>query len=201
MKLVFATNNLNKLSELQVLLPANIELLGLKDIGCNQELPETQNTLEGNAMQKAEFVFEHFGYNCFTDDTGLEVDVLNGAPGVYSARFAGKNPSYEENVNKLLSVMLDVPVENRTARFRTVMAFVDSDVELSAEGFIKGAITTTVRGENGFGYDPVFQPKRSKITFAEMSDEEKNRISHRARALENLGTQLKPYFDKGGNIE
>ena len=97
--------------------------------------------------------------------------------------------------------MLDVPVENRTARFRTVMAFVDSDVELSAEGFIKGVITTRVRGENGFGYDPVFQPKRSKITFAEMSDEEKNRISHRARALENLGTQLKPYFDKGGNIE
>ena len=184
-----------------ILSTLGILIVGLDEYPEISEIKETGSTLFENAFLKARTVHRITGLPSLADDTGLEVDALNGAPGVYSARFAGENPSYEENVNKLLSVMLDVPVENRTARFRTVMAFVDSDVELSAEGFIKGVITTRVRGENGFGYDPVFQPKRSKITFAEMSDEEKNRISHRARALENLGTQLKPYFDKGGNIE
>ena len=202
MKLVLATHNNHKKAELNSILSSlEISVVGLDEYPEISEIEETGSTLFENAFLKARTVHRITGLPSLADDTGLEVDALNGAPGVYSARFASENPSYEENINKLLSVMLDIPVKNRTARFRTVMAFVDSDVELSAEGFIKGVITTTVRGENGFGYDPVFQPKRSKITFAEMSDEEKNRISHRARALENLGTQLKPYFDKGGNIE
>ena len=202
MKLVLATQNNHKKAELNSILSSlEISVLGLDEYPEISEIEETGSTLFENAFLKARTIHRITGLPSLADDTGLEVDALNGAPGVYSARFAGENPSYEENVNKLLSVMLDIPVKNRTARFRTVMAFVDSDVELSAEGFIKGVITTRTRWENGFGYDPIFQPERSKITFAEMSDKEKNGISHRARALENLKSQLNTYFDKGGNIE
>ena len=186
MKLVFATNNLNKLSELQDLLPANIELLGLKDIGCNQELPETQNTLEGNAMQKAEFVFEHFGYNCFADDTGLEVGALKNEPGVYSARYAGNNVSYQDNVNKLLIELDGVPRENRKAKFRTVVTYIDKNDELWTEGHIDGIISENIIGDGGFGYDPIFFVPHIGKTFAELSSAEKNKISHRGIALQKL---------------
>ena len=145
MKLVFATNNLNKLSELQALLPANIELLGLKDIGCNQELPETQNTLEGNAMQKAEFVFEHFGYNCFTDDTGLEVEALNNEPGVYSARYAGKNCNPNDNMQKVLQKLIGR--NDRNAKFRTVIALIIDGKKSLFEGECEGEITKERKGE------------------------------------------------------
>ena len=184
MKLVFATNNLNKLSELQDLLPANIELLGLKDIGCNQELPETQNTLEGNAMQKAEFVFEHFGYNCFTDDTGLEVKALNNEPGVYSARYAGKDCSSNDNMQK---VLLKLEGENnRGAKFRTVIALIMNGKTLLFEGECKGEITKEKAGEKGFGYDPIFLAKGFDKTFAQMSKQEKGTISHRGIATRKL---------------
>jgi len=184
MKLVFATNNLNKLSELQDLLPANIELQGLKDIGCNQELPETQNTLEGNAMQKAEFVFEHFGYNCFADDTGLEVGALKNEPGVYSARYAGQNCSPNDNIQKVLQKL--VGRNDRNARFRTVIALIIDGKKSLFEGECKGKITKERKGEKGFGYDSIFLPKEVNITFAQMTKKQKGAISHRGRAIKKL---------------
>ena len=184
MKLVFATNNLNKLSELQDLLPANIELLGLKDIGCNQELPETQNTLEGNAMQKAEFVFEHFGYNCFTDDTGLEVAALNNEPGVYSARYAGKDCSSNDNMQKILQKL--VGSNDRNAKFRTVIALIIDGKKSLFEGECEGEITKERKGEKGFGYDSIFLPKGVDTTFAQMTKKQKGAISHRGRATKKL---------------
>jgi XTP/dITP diphosphohydrolase len=184
MKLVFATNNLNKLSELEDLLPANIELLGLKDIGCNQELPETQNTLEGNAMQKAEFVFEHFGYNCFTDDTGLEVEALNNEPGVYSARYAGKDCSSNDNMQKVLQKL--VGRNDRNAKFRTVIALIIDGKKSLFEGECEGEITKERKGEKGFGYDSIFLPKGVDTTFAQMTKKQKGAISHRGRATKKL---------------
>ena len=184
MKLVFATNNLNKLSELQDLLPANIELLGLKDIGCNQELPETKNTLEGNAMQKAEFVFEHFGYNCFTDDTGLEVEALNNEPGVYSARYAGKDCSSNDNMQKVLQKL--VGSNDRNAKFRTVIALIIDGKKSLFEGECEGEITKERKGEKGFGYDSIFLPKGVDTTFAQMTKKQKGAISHRGRATKKL---------------
>ena len=184
MKLVFATNNLNKLSELQDLLPANIELLGLKDIGCNQELPETQNTLEGNAMQKAEFVFEHFGYNCFTDDTGLEVAALNNEPGVYSARYAGKDCNPNDNMQKVLQKL--VGSNDRNAKFRTVIALIIDGKKSLFEGECEGEITKERKGEKGFGYDSIFLPKGVDTTFAQMTKKQKGAISHRGRATKKL---------------
>ena len=184
MKLVFATNNLNKLSELQDLLPANIELLGLKDIGCNQELPETQNTLEGNAMQKAEFVFEHFGYNCFTDDTGLEVEALNNEPGVYSARYAGKDCNPNDNMQKVLQKLVDS--NDRNAKFRTVIALIIDGKKSLFEGECEGEITKERKGEKGFGYDPIFLPKGVDTTFAQMTKKQKGAISHRGRSTKKL---------------
>ena len=166
MRLVFATNNLNKLSELQDLLPSNIELIGLKDIGCNQELPETQKTLQGNAMQKAEFVFEHFGYNCFADDTGLEVGILKNEPGVYSARYAGQNCNPNDNIQKVLKKLIGR--NDRTARFRTVIALIVDGKKSLFEGECEGEITKERKGENGFGYDPIFLPKGVNMTFAQM---------------------------------
>ena len=182
--MVFATNNLNKLSELQDLLPANIELLGLKDIGCNQELPETQNTLEGNAMQKAEFVFEHFGYNCFTDDTGLEVEALNNEPGVYSARYAGKDCSSNDNMQKVLQKL--VGRNDRNAKFRTVIALIIDGKKSLFEGECEGEITKERKGEKGFGYDSIFLPKGVDTTFAQMTKKQKGAISHRGRATKKL---------------
>ncbi len=184
MQLVFATNNLNKLSELQDLLPSNIELIGLKDIGCNQELPETQKTLQGNAMQKAEFVFEHFGYNCFADDTGLEVGILKNEPGVYSARYAGQNCNPNDNIQKVLKKLIGR--NDRTARFRTVIALIVDGKKSLFEGECEGEITKERKGENGFGYDPIFLPKGVNMTFAQMTKKQKGEISHRGRAIKKL---------------
>ena len=184
MQLVFATNNLNKLSELQDLLPSNIELIGLKNIGCNQELSETQSTLEGNAMQKAEFVFEHFGYNCFADDTGLEVGALKNEPGVYSARYAGQNCSPNDNIQKVLQKL--VGRNDRNARFRTVIALIIDGKKSLFEGECKGKITKERKGEKGFGYDSIFLPKEVNITFAQMTKKQKGAISHRGRAIKKL---------------
>jgi len=175
---------LNKLSELQDLLPSNIELIGLKNIGCNQELPETQSTLEGNAMQKAEFVFEHFGYNCFADDTGLEVGALKNEPGVYSARYAGQNCSPNDNIQKVLQKL--VGRNDRNARFRTVIALIIDGKKSLFEGECKGKITKERKGEKGFGYDSIFLPKEVNITFAQMTKKQKGAISHRGRAIKKL---------------
>ena len=184
MKLVFATNNPNKLSELQALFPDGIEILSLKDINCNEELPETNPTLKDNALQKAQYVYQNYGFNCFADDTGLEIDALGGAPGVYSARFAGEDCRAEDNMKKVLTKLENE--ENRNAKFRTVIALIITGEENLFEGECNGAITKAKSGVEGFGYDPIFNPKGYEITFAEMSKKEKGAISHRGRAVEKL---------------
>jgi len=189
MKLVFATNNLYKLSELKDMLPEEIELLSLSDINCHEELLETQNTLEGNAMQKASFVYQNYGYNCFADDTGLEIEVLNNDPGVYSARYAGLHCSADDNIKKVLRKLSGV--NNRIANFRTVIALIIDGKEECFEGICKGKITFSKYGEQGFGYDPIFNPDGFGQTFAEMSKLEKAAISHRGRATKELLEFLK----------
>ncbi|MBG8552807.1 RdgB/HAM1 family non-canonical purine NTP pyrophosphatase [Hymenobacter guriensis] len=186
MRLCFASNNAHKLDEIRPLLPAGTELLSLTDIGCRDELPETQDTLEGNARQKAEYVWEHYGVACFADDTGLEVTALDGAPGVYSARYAGPQRLAADNVQKLLQELHGHP--DRSARFRTVVALVGLTPEPQLfAGEVVGHITETPQGQGGFGYDPVFQPAEGDgRTFAEMGLSEKNQISHRARAVAGL---------------
>jgi len=184
MKIVFATNNLNKLSEIQSLVPNGIEILSLRDINCNEELPETRLTLEGNALQKAEFVFDNYGYNCFADDTGLEIDALNGEPGVYSARYAGENCLAENNIRKVLDKLKGEKV--RWAKFRTVIALIINGKETLFEGECNGSITQKKDGEGGFGYDPIFLPDDSELTFAQMSKKEKGKISHRGIAVKKL---------------
>lgn len=184
MKLVFATNNLNKLSEIQSLVPKEIEILSLKDIDCNEELAETTPTLEGNALQKASYVFENYGYNCFADDTGLEIDALNGDPGVYSARYAGEECRAEDNINLVLQKLKGQT--NRIAEFRTVIALIIDGKETFFEGNCKGEITEFRSGVEGFGYDPIFLPNGFDKTFAEMKQNEKGAISHRAKAVEKL---------------
>ena len=184
MKLVFATNNPNKLSELQALVPDWIEILSLKDINCNEELPESNPTLEENALQKAQYVYKNYGFNCFADDTGLEIEVLGGAPGVYSARYAGEDCGAEDNMKKVLAKLENV--ENRNAKFRTVIALVLKAEENLFEGECNGTITKTKTGVEGFGYDPIFIAESCEITFAEMSKQEKGAISHRGRAVEKL---------------
>ncbi|ALD20158.1 non-canonical purine NTP diphosphatase [Hymenobacter sp. DG25A] len=189
MRLCFASNNAHKLDEIRPLLPAGVELLSLADIGCAEELPETQETLEGNARQKAEYVWEHYGVACFADDTGLEVEALNGAPGVYSARYAGPQRNAADNVALLLQELQDQP--NRRAQFRTVVALVLPDGRRPVfEGAVEGQIAEELHGEGGFGYDPVFRPEQHQHTFAEMPLAEKNTMSHRARAVEKLVTFL-----------
>jgi XTP/dITP diphosphohydrolase len=189
MRLCFASNNAHKLDEIRPLLPAGVELLSLADIGCAEELPETQETLEGNARQKAEYVWEHYGVACFADDTGLEVEALNGAPGVYSARYAGPQRNAADNVALLLQELQGQP--NRRARFRTVVALVLPDGRRPVfEGAVEGQIAEELHGEGGFGYDPVFRPEQHQRTFAEMPLAEKNTMSHRARAVEKLVTFL-----------
>ncbi|WP_417881694.1 non-canonical purine NTP diphosphatase [Xanthomarina gelatinilytica] len=184
MQLVFATNNLNKLKEVQVLIPASIKLLSLKDIGCLEDIPETQNTIEGNAIQKAEYIKLHYGYNCFADDTGLEVPILHGEPGVYSARYAGPQRDADDNMNLLLEKLKDKT--NRQAQFKTVIAL-HLDGELKTfTGICKGNITKEKHGEHGFGYDPIFKAERNTKTFAELSLEEKNQIGHRGKAVGQL---------------
>ena len=184
MQLVFATNNLNKLKEVQLALPDNIKLLSLSDIGCFEDIPETQETIEGNAIQKAEYIKTRYGYDCFADDTGLEVEALNGAPGVYSARYAGKQRNSEDNMNKLLYELENS--NDRSAQFITIIALHLNDRLEVFEGICKGEIMTEKQGENGFGYDPIFKPKGFNKTFAELTLEEKNTISHRGIAVKKL---------------
>ena len=189
MQLVFATNNLNKLKEVQNLLPKTITLLSLKDIGCYEDIPETQITIEGNAIQKAEYVKTQFGYDCFADDTGLEVSALNGAPGVYSARYAGNQRSSDDNMNKLLHELENS--KDRKAQFKTVIALYLSNTLEVFTGICEGEITKSKKGNSGFGYDPIFKPLGYNQTFAEMDLELKNKISHRGKAVSLLINFLK----------
>jgi XTP/dITP diphosphohydrolase len=191
MKLVFATNNLNKLKEVQEMLTNSIELLSLKDINCFDEVEETETTLEGNAKLKADYITKNFGYNCFADDTGLEVESLEGKPGVYSARYAGKPRSSENNMQKLLSELNEV--DNRKAQFRTAICLNIDDQQFLFEGICRGKILTEKQGEKGFGYDPIFQPDGYNVSFAEMSSTAKNKISHRGLAIKRLVEFLKNY--------
>lgn len=183
-KFVFATNNAHKLEEVSAILGKKIELLSMKDIDCNVDIPETADTLEGNALIKARYIFENYHLDCFADDTGLEVEALNGAPGVYSARYAGDAHDLEANMKKLLKEMENV--ENRRARFRTVFALIINGKEHLFEGIVKGEIIKNRKGTSGFGYDPVFVPEGYSQTFAEMGNELKNKISHRAMATQKL---------------
>lgn len=183
-KIVFATNNAHKLEEVTAILGNRIELLSLKDIHCHVDIPETADTLEGNALLKAQYIFENYQMDCFADDTGLEVEALNGEPGVYSARYAGDGHNAEANMLKLLHNMEGI--ENRKAQFRTVFALIIDGKEHLFEGFIKGEIIKTRRGNSGFGYDPIFVPEGYSQTFAEMGNELKNKISHRAIATNKL---------------
>lgn len=188
-KLVFATNNAHKLEEIRAILDDKVEVLSLKDIQCDVDIPETADTLEGNAVLKAEYIYRHYGLDCFADDTGLEVEVLNGAPGVYSARYAGgEGHDSEANMRKLLAEMEGKT--NRKAQFRTAICLIEGGAEHLFEGVVKGEIIEEKRGASGFGYDPVFMPEGYTETFAEMGSEEKNRISHRARAVQALCAYL-----------
>lgn len=184
-KIVFATNNAHKLQELRQMLGDRYEILGLADIGCHEDIPETADTIEGNAQMKAEYVKEHYGYDCFSDDTCLEIDALNGEPGVYSARYAGPGHDSEANIDKVLK-KLD-GVTDRTARFRTAITLLQGDEMHLFEGKVEGIILTERHGEGGFGYDSIFQPVEGDgSTFAQMSPQEKNSISHRGRAVARL---------------
>lgn len=182
--IVFATNNKNKLREIRYIVGSKYNILSLSDINCHEDIPETADTIEGNALLKARFVKEKYGYDCFADDTGLEVEALDNRPGVYSARFAGEDCNSENNINKLLSELEGI--ENRKARFRTVIALIKGEIEEEFEGVIYGNISHERHGEGGFGYDKVFVPENYEKTFAEMLPEEKNSISHRAKATRLL---------------
>lgn len=184
MQLVFATNNQNKLKEVQSLIPKHIKLLSLKDIGCLEDIPETQATIEGNAIQKAEYIKDNYGYDCFADDTGLEVTALNGEPGVYSARYAGEKRDANDNMDKLLLNLKDK--ENRSAQFKTVIALHLNGKLKTFSGICKGEITSEKHGGQGFGYDPIFKATGFDKTFAEISLDEKNRVGHRGKAVKLL---------------
>ena len=188
-KLVVATNNAHKLEEISAILGNEMELLSLKDIHCNADIPETADTLEGNARQKAMYIHENYGMDCFADDTGLEVEALNGAPGVFSARYAGDGHDSEANMQKLLKKLEGK--ENRKAQFRTAICLIMEGKEYLFEGIVKGHIIEEKRGGAGFGYDPIFVPEGYNQTFAELGNDVKNTISHRARAVEKLCTFLK----------
>lgn len=191
MELVFATNNLNKLKEVQEILSDSIKILSLKDIKCFDEVDETETTLEGNAKLKADYIIQKYGYNCFADDTGLEVESLDGKPGVYSARFAGEPANAENNMRKLLSELEGKT--NRKAQFRTVICLHLENKHFLFEGICKGEILTEKQGEKGFGYDPIFKPEGFNESFATMSSEEKNKISHRGLAIQKLVEFLTHY--------
>jgi len=184
MKLVFATHNKNKLKEVKALMPSHIELLSLTDVGCNEDIPETSETIEGNAALKSNYVKQNYGYNCFADDTGLEVKSLNNKPGVYSARYAGLENNAEANMSKLLDNLKDKI--NREARFKTAISLIMEGKEEIFIGICKGEITTKQKGDAGFGYDPIFQPKGYYKTFAEMTLEQKSEIGHRGKAVRLL---------------
>jgi XTP/dITP diphosphohydrolase len=184
MKLVFATNNLHKLKEVQEMLSNTIEVLSLKDIGCFEDVEETEATLEGNARLKADHITKNYGYHCFADDTGLEVDALNGKPGVYSARYGGEHGNSEKNMQKLLKELHGKV--NRKAQFRTAVVLNLDHKQYLFEGICEGEILAKKTGTGGFGYDPIFKPTESSVSFAEMNSEEKNKISHRGIAIQKL---------------
>lgn len=188
MELIFATNNKHKLEEIEKLLDKNIKLLSLKDISFFEEIPEDYETLKENALQKARHIYSRYQVNCFADDTGLEIDFLNGAPGVYSARYAGEGCSFDDNVHKVLREM--AKAGNRRARFRTIIALILDNKDYFFEGVVEGEILTEKHGEGGFGYDPIFRPLAYKKSFAEMDINLKNKISHRGLAVEKLVTFL-----------
>jgi XTP/dITP diphosphohydrolase len=184
MKLVFATNNQNKVNEVQSLLPENITVLSLKDIGCTEDIPETQPTIEGNAIQKAQYVKENYGYDCFADDTGLEVHALNDDPGVFSARYAGPQRNADDNMNKLLQNLEGK--QDRSAQFKTVITLILNGEQHTFPGICEGTIIKEKRGDKGFGYDPIFMATGFTETFAQISLEEKNRVGHRGKAVQKL---------------
>ena len=184
MKLVFATNNLHKLKEVQEMLSNSIEVLSLKDIACFEDIEETESTMEGNAKLKADYITKKYGFDCFADDTGLEVEALDGKPGVYSARYAGEHGNAEKNMEKLL-----VELQNklsRKAKFRTIIALNITNKQYLFEGICDGEILNEKTGVKGFGYDPIFKPSNASCSFAEMNSEEKNIISHRGIAIQKL---------------
>ena len=184
MKLVFATNNQHKLKEVQEMLSNSIEVLSLKDIGCSKDVEETEITLEGNAKLKADYITEKYGFDCFADDTGLEVDALNGKPGVFSARYGGEHGNSEKNMQKLLKELHGKA--NRKAQFRTAVALNLENKQYLFEGICEGEILEKKTGTGGFGYDPIFKPTEASASFAEMNSEEKNKISHRGIAIQKL---------------
>ena len=186
-KIVFATNNAHKLEEVAAILGDSYEVMSLREIGCTTDIPETSDTFAGNALQKAQYVKEHYGYDCFADDSGLEVDVLNGAPGVYSARYSGLGS--EGNIDKLLHTLTEK--SERGAQFRTVIALLKGQESHLFEGIVRGTIINERRGEGGFGYDPIFVPEGYEHTFAQLGSEIKNSISHRAKAVKQLADFLK----------
>jgi XTP/dITP diphosphohydrolase len=192
MRLVFATNNKHKLIEIQALLGNKVQVLSLKEINCKEEIPETGATLEANALQKSDYIYSKYAINCFADDTGLEIDALDGEPGVYSARYAGADKDAEANMQKVLEKLKGV--ENRKARFRTVISLIINKKEYQFEGVVEGEILEQKSGNDGFGYDPIFKPEGFDISFAEMTLEQKNRISHRGRAVVKLVEFLKKEY-------
>ena len=193
MRLVFATNNKHKLDEVRAIVGDRVEVLSLNDIDCHDDIPETADTLQGNALIKARHIYEKYGLDCFADDTGLEVEALGGAPGVYSARYAGEECDSEANMRKLLENLTGK--SNRNAQFRTVIALIINGEEMLFNGIVKGTIATEKKGDSGFGYDPVFIPEGHSESFAQMSSEMKNSMSHRFRATKELGDYLKENYD------
>ncbi len=194
MELIFATNNRHKAEEIQQMLPGSVSVLTLEDVGIDEEIPEQQDTLEGNASDKSRYIYNRLSRNCFADDTGLEVDALEGAPGVYSARYAGSDKDPEANMDRLLEELKDE--DNRRARFRTVISLILDGEELFFEGVVEGHILREKRGDEGFGYDPIFMPEGSSLTFAQMPMATKNRISHRSRAIKKLANYLNQYQNR-----
>lgn len=188
-KLVFASNNAHKLAEIRSILAGRVEVVSLSDIDCHDDIPETADTLEGNALIKARHIWEHYGLYCFADDTGLEVEALDGAPGVYSARFAGEKATFEDNISLLLERLKGVPAPRRAA-FRTIIALIDEYGTHLFEGSVAGEITEERLGGQGFGYDPVFLPAGQTKTFAQLTESEKNSMSHRGRAIQKLVSYL-----------
>ncbi|MDO5461641.1 MAG: non-canonical purine NTP diphosphatase [Bacteroidales bacterium] len=193
MKLVFATNNKHKLEEVRAIVGDRVEILSLNDIDCHDDIPETADTLQGNALIKARYIHEKYNVDCFADDTGLEVEALDGEPGVYSARYAGEECDSQANMHKLLENLTGE--NNRKAQFRTVIALIIKGEEKLFNGIVKGEISCEKMGNSGFGYDPIFIPEGSSQSFAQMSSEMKNSISHRYRATEQLSNYLKERYD------
>ena len=189
MKLIFATSNKHKLAEIKAIGAEGLEILSLTDIGFEGDIPETQPTVEGNSLQKAQFIAERYNLPCFSEDTGLIIDGIDGEPGVYSARYAGEHATFDDNVNKVLAKMEGK--ENRAARFKTVITYYDSNRYVQFEGITEGEILNERVGTDGFGYDPIFKPRYAQKTYAEMSMEEKNSFSHRKKSFDQLTNHLK----------